>query len=89
MEKKKAAKGVSAMAQWVKNPTTTVLVAAEVWVLSPSLVQWVKGSGLLQLGQVIARAQMKSLAQELPHVPGTAIKLKQTNSKNSQIKKKH
>ena len=48
-KKKKAAKGVSAMAQWVKNPTTTVLVAAEVWVLSPSLVQWVKGSGLLQL----------------------------------------
>ena len=38
---------------------------------NPRLVQWVKGSGV-----GASMAQIQSLAQELPHALGVAIKLK-------------
>ena len=34
------------MAQWVKNPTAVAWVTAEVSGSIPSLLQWVKGSGI-------------------------------------------
>ena len=41
---KKVQQGVTAVAPWVKNPTSVALVAMEAQVQFPSLVQWVKGS---------------------------------------------
>ena len=41
--KKKVCFGVSAVAQWIKNPTAVACVTAEA---TPSLVQWVEGSGV-------------------------------------------
>ena len=39
--------GVPTMAQWVKNLTAPAWVAAEVWVRSCSMTQWVNGSSAL------------------------------------------
>ena len=45
----------------------------------PGSAQWVKGSGIVTAApQVVAVAQIQSLARELPYAAGVAIKLKQT-----------
>ena len=44
----------------------------------PSPVQWIKVSGVaIAVAQVVAEAQIQSLAWELPYTMGVAIKLKQ------------
>lgn len=58
--------GVPPVVKWVKNPIATAWVAAEVWVGSLA-----RSSGLKHPAscvQVIATAQILSLAQELPGV---------------------
>lgn len=72
---KKVQQGVTAVAPWVKNPTSVALVAMEAQVQFPSLVQWVKGSSAATaVTQVTAAAQIESLAWELQYAVGTAIK---------------
>ena len=66
---------VPTMAPWVKNPTCSGLGCPRDVGLIPSLVQWVKGSGIVMAALwVIAVAQIQSLPQELPYAAGTAIK---------------
>ena len=51
------------MAQWVKNPTASGSGLCGVTGLIPSLVQWVKGSGVAAgLAQVTAAAWIQLLA---------------------------
>ena len=63
------------MAQWVKNLTTTAQIPEEVQIQSPTLAQWVKGSGTASaVASVTAVAQIQSLAQELPYAMDVTIK---------------
>ena len=56
------------MAKWIKIPAPVAWVHAGGTGLMPSLVQWVKGSG------VAAAAWIQPLAQEHPYAMGMAIK---------------
>ena len=48
----------------------------------PTVVQWVKGSGIVTaMAQVTAAAQIQSLAQELPYALGAALKNKTMQQK--------
>ena len=63
------------MVQWVKNPTAVAWVAAEPWIQSLAWPSGLKDPASLQLQlQLAAKAQIQSLAQELPHASGVAIK---------------
>ena len=50
----------------------------------PSLLQWVKGSGIgAAVSWVTAAAQIQSLAWEIPYAAGAAIKKKREREKES------
>ena len=68
------------MAQWVKNLTAVICVAAEAGVRSPA---W--HSGLKHLVFTTAMARIKSPVWELPHVLGNPIKLKEKKKKKKEF----
>ena len=68
------------MVQGVKNLTAVTQVMGSI----PSLVQWVKGSGIgAAVSWVTAAAQIQSLAWEIPYAAGAAIKKKEREKKKA------
>ena len=68
------------MVQGVKNLTAVTQVMGSI----PSLLQWVKGSGIAAaVAWVTAAAQIQSLAWEIPYAAGAAIKKKREREKES------
>jgi len=68
------------MVQGVKNLTAVTQVMGSI----PSLLQWVKGSGIgAAVSWVTAAAQIQSLAWEIPYAAGAAIKKKREREKES------
>ena len=70
--------GVTAVAQWVKNLSTTAQVAAEAWVQS---LAWRSGLKDLVLSQLRLEARVHFLAWELAYASGAAIKKKASECK--------
>ena len=68
------------MVQGVKNLTAVTQVMGSI----PSLLQWVKGSGIgAAVSWVTAAAQIQSLAWEIPYAAGAAIKKKREREQES------
>ena len=62
------------MVQWIKNPPAAAWVAKEVQLSIPSLVQWVKGSGIAAtVAWFTIVAWIQTLAQECPYAVRVAI----------------